>query len=276
MGWLGRLFGRREAWDDAGEDVDADPAESPPAVAPAEPPDLFDGLQELDREQRRPRLETFLRDLAGSLEGGDVVVRANDHTIDATGKLAGFPVRVQADETNNLPELRLELRLPDASYGDVAITCDPYVDQSREHVDAWSDTIRVFFGKSIFVSGPARGHDLTGRAAADVVRDEARRFAALPDATRERVLALLVEWTSFRIDGDAICMWMKRRASAPATKQTALDLLGAMVEVAGALPSVVTGAASSAIAQLVRCSYCQAEFFLDTHAACRHCGAPYR
>jgi hypothetical protein len=110
----------------------------------------------------------------------------------------------------------------------------------------------------------------------------------LPEATRERVMAVLSMETMFEIRKDEIRFWIRRRAKSTEIKQTALALLGLMVEVGNAIPagaasipaaaSPMAGALAAttgAIGPLVKCSYCAANFFLDRRAACCHCGAPF-
>lgn len=274
MSWLGKLFGK-------GDPAHAGASAATTAPAAATPADPFDGFENVPRAERRPRLEAFLGDLARSRDDGHVVAHPNDQTVDAQGALGGFPVRIQAEESNASPELRLTLRLPQP-VGNFALVVDPTINQTRERADAWSDNIRIFFARSVFVLGSARGRDLvTGRPGAELVREQALRFATLPEATRARVLALLVGNTGFDVRRDEIRMWMQRRVGAAEVKQTALAMLDAMVELARTMPAVAAIPAGAIAAgadapQLVRCGYCQAEFFLDSHAACCHCGAPFR
>ncbi len=274
MGWLGRLFGQGETTNVGGA-----------AQTPAEPPDPFDRFSDLTTPEHRPLLEAFLGDLARHLDGGTMVARPNDTTIEAHGRLGGFPVRALAEESNGLPELKLTLRLP-REYGNVVLQCDPSIDQTKERPDEWSETMRIFFAKSIFVAGSV-GHDpASNRYVVDLIREQAQRFAVLPEATREHVMAVLSMETTFEIRKDEIRVWLRRKATSTEVKQTALALLGLMVEVANAIPAVAgggpagvspaaMGAAPGVVGRLVKCGYCSANFFLDRRAACCHCGAPF-
>lgn len=258
MSWLGKLFGKEDA-----------PRAASETVAPAAAADPFAGFENLHRDERRPRLEAFLGDLARSLDGGHVVAHPNEGTIDAQGGLGGFPVRVQAEEGNGLPELHMTLRLLQP-VGPFVLVVDPTVDQTREQFDAWSDKVRIFFARSVFVLGDAR--------LAGIAREQAHRFAALPEATRARVLALLVGISGIDVRSNEIRMFKSWRPCEADVRQSARAMLDVMVELARLMPAITSADATVAptAAPLVRCSYCQAEFFLDSHAACSHCGAPFK
>jgi hypothetical protein len=271
MGWLAKLFGQH------------DTTQAP--QAPAEPPDPFDRFSDLTTPEHRPVLEAFLTDLARHLDAGTMVARPNDGTIEAHGKLGSFPVRVLAEASNSSPELKLTLLLPH-EYGNVPLQCNPAIDQTKERLDEWSDTMRIFFAKSIFIGGSLGSRDsASNRYVVEIFQDQARRFAVLPEATREHVMAVLSMETTFEIRKDEIRMWIRRKAKSTEVKQTALALLGLMVEVANAIPAVAGGvtagsqvavaATTGAVGPLVKCGYCSASFFLDRRAACCHCGAPF-
>jgi hypothetical protein len=284
MGWFGKLFG--------GNDAGA-------AAATAEPPDLFDRFSDLSSLERRAVLEAFLTDLARSLDGGTMVAKPNDHKTEAHGRLGGFPIRIVGEEGTGSNELTLTLRLP-RPYGNMILIYDPTVDQTKERPDEWSDKTRIFFTKSIFVEVPKQGRDAkSGNWAEVLFRKQAERFAVLPEATRQHVLAMLTYQTTLSISGDEIRGWLQRsRAKADPFKQETLGLLALMVEVASVIPSVpvisdmpdlppdvaaamrgMQGVPAApppqAVARLVSCQYCLANFFLDSRAACVHCGAPF-
>jgi hypothetical protein len=287
VGWFGKLFGQHDAG----------------AASPAEPPDLFDRYSELSSLERRPVLEAFLTNLAQSIEGGTMVAKPNDHKTEVHCRPGGFPVRILGEEGNGCNELTLTLRLP-SPYGNMILLCDPTVDQTKERPDEWSDTTRIFFAKSIFIEVPTQGRDLkTGNGAEMLFRKQAERFAVLPEATRQRVLAMMTTQTTLGITGGDIRGWLQRTwIKAAPFKQQTLELLALMVEVASVIPSVpvisdmpdmpphiaaamagmqgmqgvpVATPALQTGMRLVRCPYCLANFFLDSRATCVHCGAPF-
>ncbi len=226
-------------------------------------------------QEKLPLLHSFMEQLGSTLGPGQAYINTNDEEVDWRGTVNNFPVRIKLD---SWPNVEIELKLQHG-HGEVDLEFDASKVPEPGAPPPWdeSDTVRVFFGKGVFIEGA--GVQVDGML---------QHVSAMPERVIAQVAEAMArdEVRNFRIDsqrlwvrmGPELTEMLDPEGQVGRTAQVmgwlAQSLQGAPPDPAALQAAQNPQSAAAMMMMKTSCRYCSTMFIAYPDPNCPNCGAP--